>query len=169
MGPQNQGVLQVWPVGITSLALGSVQFSSVAQSCPTLCEPMNCSVPGLPVHHQLPVRRPLILSLFLKFIFNWRISLYSIVPVAGIRQWEPAVECTWLASLLPPLPFPNVSLFLTISRPPSPFLSDYQASQAHSPHRPPAPTCVHAQVTLALVLWQVPLPPCLPTWEMSPR
>ena len=29
-------------------------FSSVAQSCPTLCDPMNCSTPGLPVHHQLP-------------------------------------------------------------------------------------------------------------------
>ena len=31
----------------------SVQFSSVAQSCLTLCDPMNCSTPGLPVHHQL--------------------------------------------------------------------------------------------------------------------
>ena len=29
------------------------QFSSVAQSRPTLCDPMNCSMPGLPVHHQL--------------------------------------------------------------------------------------------------------------------
>ena len=33
---------------------GSVQFSSVAQSCPTPCDPMNRSTPGLPVHHQLP-------------------------------------------------------------------------------------------------------------------
>ena len=32
----------------------SVQFSSVAQLCPTLCDPMNRSTPGLPVHHQLP-------------------------------------------------------------------------------------------------------------------
>ena len=32
----------------------SVQFSSVTQSCPTLCDPMNPSTPGLPVHHQLP-------------------------------------------------------------------------------------------------------------------
>ena len=31
----------------------SVQFSSVTQLCPTLCDPMNCSTPGLPVHHQL--------------------------------------------------------------------------------------------------------------------
>ena len=35
-------------------SLLSVQFSSVAQSCPTLCDPMNHSTPGLPVHHQLP-------------------------------------------------------------------------------------------------------------------
>ena len=32
----------------------SVQFTSVAQSCPTLCDPMNLSTPGLPVRHQLP-------------------------------------------------------------------------------------------------------------------
>ena len=32
----------------------SVQFSSVAQSCPTLCDTMNHSMPGLPIHHQLP-------------------------------------------------------------------------------------------------------------------
>ena len=31
-----------------------VQFSSVTKSCPTLCDPMNHSTPGLPVHHQLP-------------------------------------------------------------------------------------------------------------------
>ena len=37
-----------WP------SLSSVQFSSVAQSCPTLCDPMYHSTPGLPVHHQLP-------------------------------------------------------------------------------------------------------------------
>ena len=36
------------------IPFSSVQFSSVAQSCPTLCDPMNCSTPGLPVHHQLP-------------------------------------------------------------------------------------------------------------------
>ena len=31
-----------------------IQFSSVTQSCPTLCDPKNRSMPGLPVHHQLP-------------------------------------------------------------------------------------------------------------------
>ena len=32
----------------------SVQFNSVAQLCPTLCDPMDCSTPGFPVHHQFP-------------------------------------------------------------------------------------------------------------------
>ena len=36
------------------MASGPIQLSSVAQSCPTLCDPMNGSTPGLPVHHQLP-------------------------------------------------------------------------------------------------------------------
>ena len=36
------------------MPLRIIQFSSVAQSCPTLCDPMNRSTPGLPVHHQLP-------------------------------------------------------------------------------------------------------------------
>ena len=37
------------------LQLDSVsQFSLAAQSCPTLCDPMDCTTPGLPVHHQLP-------------------------------------------------------------------------------------------------------------------
>ena len=39
---------------VFSIHLFSGKFSSVAQSCPTLCDPMNCSTPGLPVHHQLP-------------------------------------------------------------------------------------------------------------------
>ena len=37
-----------------ALKFTSVQFNSVPQSCPTLCNAMNCSTPGLPVHHQLP-------------------------------------------------------------------------------------------------------------------
>ena len=38
---------------IALISHAKVQFSSVAQSCPPLCDPMNCSTPGLPVHHQL--------------------------------------------------------------------------------------------------------------------
>ena len=39
---------------IKIMSSGSIQFSSVTQSCLTLRDPMNCSMPGLPVHHQLP-------------------------------------------------------------------------------------------------------------------
>ena len=53
--------LSVWSIGyqwwdiLPALKwLQSVQFTSVAQSCPTLCDPVNHSMPGLPVHHQLP-------------------------------------------------------------------------------------------------------------------
>ena len=51
--------LAYWPIfNLTTLSsefFSLVQFSSVAQSCPTLGDPMNCSTPGLPVHnHQLP-------------------------------------------------------------------------------------------------------------------
>ena len=49
-----QYVNQELPNAQTGFRKGSsVQFSSEAQSCPTLCDPMNCSTPGLPVHHHL--------------------------------------------------------------------------------------------------------------------
>ena len=41
-----------WTNGITVQV--TIKLSSVTQSCPTLCDPMDCSTPGLPVHHQLP-------------------------------------------------------------------------------------------------------------------
>ena len=41
-------------LGIAYLNVSSVQISSVTQSCPTLCNPMNHNMPGLPLHHQLP-------------------------------------------------------------------------------------------------------------------
>ena len=45
-------------LGILSIEIATLkmqsQFSSVAQSCPTFCDPVNRSMPGLPVHHQLP-------------------------------------------------------------------------------------------------------------------
>ena len=50
--------LNIWKfmvhILLKDIFIYSVQFSSVTQSCPTLCDPMNCSTPGLPVHHQLP-------------------------------------------------------------------------------------------------------------------
>ena len=45
--------LKSYQASFPTTTLSSVQFSSVAQLCPTLCDPMNRSTPGLPVHHQL--------------------------------------------------------------------------------------------------------------------
>ena len=58
-GLQPTSLLRPWDFPGMSTVVGchcllSVQFSLVAQSCPTLCDPMNRSTPGLPVHHQLP-------------------------------------------------------------------------------------------------------------------
>ena len=46
-------IVKAFISGISQLDSVSVQFSSVTQSCPTLCDPMNRNTPGLPVHHQL--------------------------------------------------------------------------------------------------------------------
>ena len=40
-------------LSLASHIVASSQFSSVVQSCPTLCDPMDCSMPGFPVHYQL--------------------------------------------------------------------------------------------------------------------
>ena len=50
--PLSKNTGAYWPILIAIPF--SVQFSSVAQSCPTRCDPMNRSTPGLPVHHHLP-------------------------------------------------------------------------------------------------------------------
>ena len=54
MGVSRQEYWSGSPVPSPKICLSSVQFSSVSQSCPTLCDPMNRSTPGLPGHHQLP-------------------------------------------------------------------------------------------------------------------
>ena len=63
-GLRQQGFILSWFQGLEtkhkvsagphSLRGFSAQFSSVTQSCPSLCDPMDCSTPGLPAHHQLP-------------------------------------------------------------------------------------------------------------------
>jgi len=59
------------------------QFSSVAQSCPTLCDPMDCSVPGLPIHRQL---------ILLKFM-----SIELVMPFSHLILCHPLL-------FLPPIP-----------------------------------------------------------------
>ena len=51
---RSSGTLSIRSNPWRNVLFSSVQFSSVAQSCPTLCDPMNLSMPSLPVHHQLP-------------------------------------------------------------------------------------------------------------------
>ena len=67
----------------------SVQISSVTQSCPTLCNPMNCSTPVLPVHHQL-----------LEFRL---MSIESVMPSSHLILCRPLL-------LLPPIP-PSFRVF----------------------------------------------------------
>ena len=77
-----------------------VQFSSVAQSCPTLCDPINCSVPGLPVHHQPleftqthihPVGKP---SKHL-ILCHPLLLLPSIFPSIRVFSYELALHIIW--------------------------------------------------------------------------
>ena len=71
-------------------AFSSVQFSSVAQSCTTLCDPMNHSAPGLPVHHQLQsLLKPM--------------SIESVMPSSHLILSRPLL-------LLPPIP-PSIRVF----------------------------------------------------------
>ena len=72
----------------------SVQFSSVAQSCPTLCDPMNRSTPGLPVHHQL--------RSLLKLM-----SIESVMPSNHLSLCRPF--------LFPPSIFPSIRVFSSVS------------------------------------------------------
>ena len=72
------------------LVFSSAQFSSVAQSCPTLCDPMNRSTPGLPVHHQLPESTKLV-------------SIESMMPSSPLILCHPLL-------LLPPIP-PSIRVF----------------------------------------------------------
>ena len=66
------------------------QFSSVAQSCPTLCHPMNRSTPGLPVHHQIP-------------------SSLKLTSIESVMPFSHLILCHTLL-LLPPI-LPSISVF----------------------------------------------------------
>ena len=73
----------------TSWNQDSVQFSSVAQSCPTLCDPMNCSTPGLPVHRQL----------------------WSLLKVTSVESVMPSNHLILRPLLLLPSVFPSIRVF----------------------------------------------------------
>ena len=67
------------------IELSHFQFSSVSRSCPTLCNPINCSTPGLPVHHQLPE--------FTQTHVHWSVmpsNHSTVVPFSSCLQSFPA-------------------------------------------------------------------------------
>ena len=65
-----------------------VQFSSVTQSCPTLCDPMNCSTSGLPVHHKLPE----FTQTHLHWVHDAIQPSHPVVPFSSCPQSLPASE-----------------------------------------------------------------------------
>ena len=84
-----------WHANAFSVSPSVLQFSSVAQLCPTLCDPMNHSKPGLPVHHQL-----------LKFnklmsIVEWCHSAISssVVPFFSLQSFQNQGLFKWVGSL----------------------------------------------------------------------
>ena len=81
-------MLRIWSCGL--LHQWVVWFSSVAQSCPTVCNPMNRSMPGLPVYHQLPEPTP-------------NMSIESVMPSTHLILSHPLL-------LLPSI-FPSISVF----------------------------------------------------------
>ena len=92
-------------------ALCFFQFSSVAQLCPTLCHPMNCSTPGLTVHHQLPeftqthvhwVSHPAISSSVVPFSSAPNPSQHQSFPVSQLFAW--GGQSTGVSALASDLP-----------------------------------------------------------------
>ena len=75
---------------MSNITSHSAQFSSVAQSCPTLCDPMNRSTPGLPVHHKL-------------------LELFKLMPIESVMPSSHLILCCPLL-LLPPIP-PSIRVF----------------------------------------------------------
>ena len=89
----SQNLLRFLSIGSVmqgELGFSSVQFSSVAQSCPTLCNPMNRSTPGLHVHHQLQ-------------------SLHKLMSTESVMQSNYLALCRPL--LLLPSIFPSIRVF----------------------------------------------------------
>ena len=73
----------------------SVQFSSVAQLCPTLCDPMNRSTPGLPVHHQLPEFTQTHVHRVGDAIQPWHLLLSPIPPSIRVFSSESTLRMRW--------------------------------------------------------------------------
>ena len=79
--------------------LNTYQFSSVAQSRPTICDPMNCSRPGLPVHHQLLESTQTHVEWVMPFnhliFYRPFLLLHSIFPSIRVFSNESALQIRW--------------------------------------------------------------------------
>ena len=71
------------------------RFSSVAQSCPTRCDPMDCSMPGLPVHHQLLESIELVISSNHLILCRPLLLLPSIFPSIRVFSNESVLHIRW--------------------------------------------------------------------------
>ena len=74
-------LLILYPV---TLLNSLIQFSSVAHLCPTLCDPMDCSKPGLPVHHHLPELTLKLITIELVMPFNHLILCHPLLFLPSI-------------------------------------------------------------------------------------
>ena len=76
-----------------------LQFSSVAQSCPTLCNPMDCSTPGFPVHHQLLELKLMSIELVMPsnnlILCHSLLVLPSIFPNIRVFSNESVLQIRW--------------------------------------------------------------------------
>ena len=77
------------------LQLSSVLFSSVIQSCQTLCDPMDCSTPVLPIHHQLPELTQTHVPSNHLMLCHRLLRPHSIFPSIRVFSNESAVRIRW--------------------------------------------------------------------------
>ena len=118
--PLSLGYRQALRAGVSR----ELWFSSVTQSCPTLCNPMDCTMSGLPVHHQLPELAqthvqevgdaihqshsllspsPPAFNLFQhQGLFQWVSSLHQVAKVLEFQlQLSLGIALSWVATLIP--------------------------------------------------------------------
>ena len=81
----------------SSVRFSSVRFGSVTQVCLTLCDPMDCSTPGLPVHHQLPkfTQTESVMPSNHLILCRPLLLLPSIFPSIGVFSNESALHIRW--------------------------------------------------------------------------
>ena len=125
---------------INGLPFPNVQFISVAQSCPTLCDPMNRSTPGLPVHHQLPeftqTRVHLGSDAIHLILCRHLLLLPPITPRIRVFSNESTLRMRWpkywnfSSSIIPSKEIPGLISFRMVGSPCSP-----RDSQESSPTR----------------------------------